>query len=80
MLKSRNIHLLISSLSSSEKGYIKKFLNIHPGPNKKYITLFDLVEKQKEKDDEAIRTRSGLKNYDEVRTQEVANSRETDDS
>lgn len=58
--------MLIAHLSSSEKGYIKKFLNIHPGPNKKYIALFDLIEKLPGTDPEAARQRSGLKNYDEV--------------
>jgi hypothetical protein len=64
--KNRNLSILISSLSSSEKGYIKKFLNIHPGPNKKYITLFDLIEKQKEGNSGSLEQRSGLRNYDEL--------------
>jgi hypothetical protein len=66
VLKSRNIHILISNLSSSEKGYVKKFLNIQPGTNKKYISLFDLIEKQADPDPDVLRQRSGLKNHDEI--------------
>lgn len=69
-----NLHQLIRSLSSTEKGYIKKQSGVHViGEQNKYIKLFDAIDKQKEynekeivkkfKDDPILNNFAVAKNY-----------------
>lgn len=55
MSGSRDLHHLIKSLTSSEKGYIKKHSIVHViGDQNKYMRIFDAVEKQKEYDEKEL--------------------------
>lgn len=59
-MSTRDLHHLIKSLTSSEKGYIKKHSIVHViGDQNKYIRIFDAIEKQKEYDEKEI-----LKNFE----------------
>lgn len=52
---SNNLHELIHTLSSAEKRYFKIFSNRHSSTGeKKYITLFDEIEKQDEYDEDKL--------------------------
>ncbi len=54
-MSSKDLHHLIKSLSSNEKGYIKKHSAVHVvGDQNKYIKIFDAIEKQKEYDEKEI--------------------------
>lgn len=54
-MASKDLHLLIKSLTSSEKGYIKKHAAIHViGDQNKYIKIFETIDKQKEYDEKEI--------------------------
>ncbi|MDF2437681.1 MAG: hypothetical protein K0Q95_2057 [Bacteroidota bacterium] len=54
-MTSKDLHTLIKSLTSSEKGYIKKHSAIHViGDQNKYIKIFDAIDKQKEYDEKEI--------------------------
>ncbi|HEX8515267.1 MAG TPA: hypothetical protein VF868_03640 [Bacteroidia bacterium] len=54
-MTSKDLHTLIKSLTSSEKGYIKKHSVIHViGDQNKYIKIFDAIDKQKEYDEKEI--------------------------
>jgi len=54
-MSSKDLHHLIKSLSSSEKGYIKKHSSVHViGDQNKYIKIFDVIDKQKEYDEKEI--------------------------
>ncbi|MCW3103355.1 MAG: hypothetical protein JWO09_1795 [Bacteroidetes bacterium] len=51
----KDLHTLIKSLTSSEKGYVKKHSIVHViGDQNKYIKLFDAIDKQKEYDEKEI--------------------------
>lgn len=55
MKASKDLFILISSLSKSEKGYFKKFTSLHVrGEENQYVKLFDLIEKQKEYDEQRV--------------------------
>jgi hypothetical protein len=54
-MTSKDLHTLIKSLTSSEKGYIKKHSAVHViGDQNKYIKIFDAIDKQKEYDEKEI--------------------------
>lgn len=54
-MTSKDLHTLIKSLTSSEKGYIKKHSVVHViGDQNKYIKIFDAIDKQKEYDEKEI--------------------------
>jgi hypothetical protein len=54
-MSSKDLHTLIKSLTSSEKGYIKKHSAVHViGDQNKYIRIFDAIDKQKEYDEKEI--------------------------
>jgi hypothetical protein len=54
-MTSKDLHTLIKSLTSSEKGYIKKHSAVHViGDQNKYIKIFDAIEKQKVYDEKEI--------------------------
>ncbi len=59
MATSEQLHRLISHFTSSEKGYIKKYLNIDPVGNKKNILVFDVLEKQKVLNEPALKQKAG---------------------
>lgn len=55
MTPSNNLFELIKSLSKSEKGYFKKYAQIHVrGDENNYIKLFDEIEKQNEYNEEKL--------------------------
>jgi hypothetical protein len=73
-MSAHTLHQLIKSLSSTEKGYIKKQSSVHViGEQNKYIKLFDAIDKQKEynekeivkkfKDDPILNNFAVAKNY-----------------
>ena len=54
-MSSNNLHVLIRSLTSTEKGYVKKQSSVHViGEQNKYIKIFEAIEKQKEYDEKEI--------------------------
>lgn len=51
----KDLHILIKSLTASEKGYVKKHSIVHViGDQNKYIKLFDAIDKQKDYDEKEI--------------------------
>jgi len=55
MKASKDLFILISSLSKSEKGYFKKFTSLHVrGEENQYVKLFDIIEKQEEYDEHKV--------------------------
>jgi hypothetical protein len=73
-MSSNNLYVLIKSLTSTEKGYVKKQSSVHViGEQNKYIKLFEAIDKQKEydekelikkfKDDPILNNFSVAKNY-----------------
>src|ERR1051326_6571998 len=74
MTPSHHLFELIKSLNKGEKGYFKKYSQLHTvGDKNNYLILFDAIEKQKKYDEEKIlkalskhsfiRHFSDLKNY-----------------
>lgn len=54
-MASKDLHHLIKSLSSHEKGYIKKHSAVHViGDQNNYIKIFDAIDRQREYDEEAL--------------------------
>lgn len=54
-MASKDLHTLIKSLTSSEKGYIKKHSAVHViGDQNKYIKIFEAIDKQKDYDEKEI--------------------------
>ncbi len=63
MVSTGNLYKLIHQLSSSEKGYIKKHLNINSTANKKNLAVFDAVEKHKVFDEQLLKQKAGQKDF-----------------
>ncbi len=54
MKPSNDLFRLIKSLNKNEKGYFKKFVQLHSlGKNADYLLLFDEIDKQPDEYDEA---------------------------
>ncbi len=61
MISADKLHTLILHLSSSEKGYIKKHLKLNPSVNKKSLLAFDVLEKQKDFNEEQFKQKTAFK-------------------
>lgn len=62
-MKTSKLYDLIGALSMSEKRYFKVYSNKHViGKGNNYIRLFDLLERQKEYNDDAVKKASYVKN------------------
>src|ERR1700749_4471972 len=54
-MSANNLYLLIKSLTSTEKGYIKKQAGVHViGRQNKYIKIFEAIDRQKEYNEKEI--------------------------
>ncbi len=64
MEHSDDLFQLIRSLSKNEKGYFKKSSSFHTiGKKNKYLLLFDVIERQKVYDEQAIKKKFASENF-----------------